>query len=380
MGCSIHLTLERDTSTPDRGTVRARCIALIMAHRVATEPTEPTELWSMLAPELWIYVARATAVTLTGESWVECPFLEWIISPRAAFPAEHAAFVRKLEAAVVSKMLQIGQEAAHHVHDEDLFELQSQAAEDAWDETTARLTRLDGVVDLGQRNYNAYGLFSREVGQAHAWPPLGVQQLGCMRAGWPVNKAPELFRVSNQSVDQVDQFYDPSLHSRCFCTLEGFFSVDWSERCSTGAHSAAHLRPVGAVKGSNAEMEAKRVADVLMMLETGEMAMSSPSALAAVKWSLETKRASLLHQAFSSDLEGGPGNAEQVLEEPRAAGSSARARTSRRDILGVSQRGGRPDEEGTEVEVYAQLMALKQAMLAAGCSLAEFRLMVCFDN
>ena len=71
---------------------------------------------------------------------------------------------------------------------------------------------------------------------------LEVRQLGCIRAGWPVDKSALL----NDPYD--NEWNHPDQHSHCFCSLEGLFNVDWDRSVQSAAHSGADFCPNDPVK------------------------------------------------------------------------------------------------------------------------------------
>ena len=48
--------------------------------------------------------------------------------------------------------------------------------------------------------------------------------------------------------DEDDRPFDADMHSRCFCTLEGLFAVDWSVGCASSVRSGWRFCPTGPVK------------------------------------------------------------------------------------------------------------------------------------
>ena len=91
-----------------RPSIRARCVALILAKRAATahdehleepngEAHNVQELWSLLQPELWDKVAKLIPVSLAGERWARCDFFEWAIAPQSEFPMMHSDLVHRLK-------------------------------------------------------------------------------------------------------------------------------------------------------------------------------------------------------------------------------------------------------------------------------------------
>ena len=314
-------------------TVRARCVALIMSRRCAIQPqAQPVpgvpqvELWRALAPELWFAIARATPVTLAGEGFVECPFIEWVLAPRASFRDMHKEFVDMMRGV---------------------------RAEDAWGEVSAdlNLTPWDADLGLDRRNDDAFCLFGKGRFQARHTRG-GLKELGCMRSGWPCDKAPRLH-------PDVDSGVGDDTHDLGFCTLDGLFAIDWAVCCVSPEHSGAHLRPKGRVEGSVAAVEAARLGMMLGM-SWGGIPMIGPESRRRMEeerdeWEKKAD-ATVEEYEYPGEEETLPMGSFQVAYPPK----------TRRAALGD--------------EVYAQLMAFQQAILDAGVSPADFRMLVVFES
>jgi hypothetical protein len=76
----------------------------------------------------------------------------------------------------------------------------------------------DHISELGNRHYNRFSLYSKEVGSVRSQQNLRIQQLGCVRTGWPAD-------VNEK--DAKDVFEDNDLHSH---GTDGS-DVDGGEEC-----------------------------------------------------------------------------------------------------------------------------------------------------
>ena len=140
------------------------------------------------------------------------------------------------------------------------------------------------------------------------------------------------------------------MHSRCFCTLEGLFAVDWSVGCASSVRSGWRFCPTGPVK----------------QVARGGSYRQSHS------WDdFRWEDAACWEEVAALEERAAAAAAASVDEEEATASAADSSSTvSRREILNTPSTG----------DVVAQLMTLKQAILAAGVSPAELRLLACFDN
>ena len=88
---------------------------------------------------------------------------------------------------------------------------------------------------MGSRNYNAFGLFSKAVGEMRSNPALGIEMLRCVRTHWPAE-------IETFSAMEIDYATNRNFHSHTHCTLAGLFAVDWDAPCSTSARSGVEHR------------------------------------------------------------------------------------------------------------------------------------------
>ena len=344
----------------------ARCTALMLARCTTADLELSSEVdppaWTKLAHDLWVHIARAIPVTLAGKGWVQCPYYEWMVTPRQSFPDLHRDFVRRLKAATQRLRPPAELYGEDDVHEH--FQDEMRAADKAWKEVSAGMSAsLPNL--LGDRHYNRFGLFSSDVGSVRSDAALGVKMLGCLRSGWPLDKAPALYPSLFD-----DDATDENMHSRCFCTLEGLFAVDWSVSCSSTARSGQRFRPMGNVRGSRAQVELQQLEYAAQYMR--RLVAQGTAVRLFEEMGLEAKRAEVLQQ-LSAEHE--VGELEEVVED--GSGTSAEGGgvvTTRWQLL------GHPYMAPNGPDVHTELMAMKQAIQKAGNSLAEFRLLICFDN
>ena len=332
MGCDMHLSLERCVrSTPDAATLSARLTCLMLAKRatkVDKSATATTMLWQ-LPTELWLRCAQLVTVTLVGrDKWVPCQWLAWLdISDKTW-----------------TQMFARG-------------EVPPRPNDTRWD------------VGLDSRNYNAFALFSNQVGKVRSDESFAIKQLGCVKNGWPAG---------------VRSRNSPELHSHAHCTLAGLFAVNWDAPCSSAAESGRSLRPTGPIddrarrnrmdelvnlfgvhgfRGFAHHMQ-HPMEDFVMRMVPGLRDAATPEDQVRIK--KEHIEIMLKGEGLGAALDE---DEDDSQEDSNGAGSSAAdaaATTSRRDVLGP--------------HVVEGLAALEARLRQAGVSPAELRLIICFDN
>ena len=276
-----------------------------------------------------------------------------MLTSKVAFHDVYTDFVRRLEAAKEMHVGNIQQD-----EDDDFYlDAQTEAYDAAYmDARGENLHPWDYRLGLGERNYNAVGLFSADVGSVRSQPHLGIKVLGCLRPGWPVDKAASLYPDPFED----DRFTDPNLHSRSFCTLEGLFDVDWSMSCASTARSGRCFRPKGPVRSSPIEMRLERLRAMVARL-------------------LEVRPAANVEAAIAAKHENEDEGEEEEGEGAATSSAEGPSGVSRADLLNAAGI-GYVNAHGPWNANYNALMNFKQGVLAGECSPAEFRLLVCFDN
>ena len=195
------------------------------------------------------------------------------------------------------------------------------------------------------------------MGSVRSQKSLSLQQLRCVRDGWPAD-------VHEEACEDAE---DPNLHSHGCCTLEGLFAVDWDVSVGSAARSGQSKQPAGQWNTA-AERRRRELTDRFNGLKELFPEMFPPNLSAAEMercvaekvaevMRIEVQRGSL---SVDGDTELGPS------EEGGEGEASDEPRTTRRSIMG----------EG----VCGALEALEEKMLAAGAVPADFRLLICFDN
>ena len=308
MGCDMHLSLERCVrSTPDAATLSARLTCLMLAKRATKvdKSATATTMLWQLPTELWLRCAQLVTVTLVGRD-------KWV-------PCQ-------------------------------------------------RLSWLKGV-GLDSRNYNAFALFSNQVGKVRSDESFAIKQLGCVKNGWPAG---------------VWSRNSPELHSHAHCTLAGLFAVNWDAPCSSAAESGRSLRPTGPIddrarrnrmdelvnlfgvhgfRGFAHHMQ-RPMEDFVMRMVPGLRDAATPEDQVRIK--KEHIEIMLKGEGLGAEPDE---DEDDSQEDSNGAGSSAAdaaATTSRRDVLGP--------------HVVEGLAALEARLRQAGVSPAELRLIICFDN
>ena len=405
MGCDIHLKLERCVYHVDSVTVAARVTLLVLAERSKHEQ-QPKSAFQHMSPELWHRCAKLVNVT-NGlvDKWIRCPYADWTFTNEARFLELSSVFKQKMEIATEEQWASLFEEYEEEhgpfqseeekqdfkwEHAHEVYEMATEAVQPSncrqgeladmgagwvpgsgfWD---------DCIRELQSRHYNRFGLFSQRVGSARSDPSLLIQQLGCVRSGWPAD-------VNEDDAPDID---DANLHSHCCVTLAGLFAVDWQVSVSSTSRSARALRPEGSFVATPYQLRKQHYAR-RVGLANDCFGMSQEPSLRQVKveaiFDLEQGGAYPAGWDDMNDRQKSEATLEKIMEVLVASGDVAaeddEARSADDDEADLPHAS---NERTTRRELMGEDLCLgfeemKKRMDESGASPADFRLLICFDN
>ena len=404
MGCDIHLKLERCVYHVDSVTVAARVTLLVLAERSKHEQ-QPKSAFQHMSPELWHRCAKLVTVT-NGfvDKWIRCPYADWTFTNEARFLELSSVFKQKMEIATEEQWASLFEE---YEEEHGPFKSEDEKRDFKWEhahEVYAVATEAvqpsncrqgeladmgagwvpgsgfwdDCIGELESRHYNRFGLFSQSVGSVRSDPSLLIQQLGCVRSGWPAD-------VNEDDAPDID---DANLHSHCCSTLAGLFAVDWQVSVSSTSRSARALRPAGSVVATPYQLRKQQYARRVGLVRD-EYGRSQEPSLRQVNveaiFGLERGGAYPAGWDDMNDRQKSEATLEKIMEELVASGrvaaedeESESADDDEADLADASERTTRRELMGEDLCLGFEEM--KKRMDESGASPADFRLLICFDN
>ena len=404
MGCDIHLKLERCVYHVDSVTVAARVTLLVLAERSKHEQ-QPKSAFQHMSPELWHRCAKLVTVT-NGfvDKWIRCPYADWTFTNEARFLELSSVFKQKMEIATEEQWASLFEE---YEEEHGPFKSEDEKRDFKWEhahEVYAVATEAvqpsncrqgeladmgagwvpgsgfwdDCIGELESRHYNRFGLFSQSVGSVRSDPSLLIQQLGCVRSGWPAD-------VNEDDAPDID---DANLHSHCCSTLAGLFAVDWQVSVSSTSRSARALRPAGSFVATPYQLRKQQYARRVGLVRDEYGGSQEPS-LRQVNveaiFGLERGGAYPAGWDDMNDRQKSEATLEKIMEELVASGrvaaedeESESADDDEADLADASERTTRRELMGEDLCLGFQEM--KKRMDESGASPADFRLLICFDN
>lgn len=404
MGCDIHLKLERCVYHVDSVTVAARVTLLVLAERSKHEQ-QPKSAFQHMSPELWHRCAKLVTVT-NGfvDKWIRCPYADWTFTNEARFLELSSVFKQKMEIATEEQWASLFEEYEEE-HGPFMSEDEKQdfkwehahevyaVATEAVQPSNCRQGELadmgagwvpgsgfwdDCIGELESRHYNRFGLFSQSVGSVRSDPSLLIQQLGCVRSGWPAD-------VNEDDAPDID---DANLHSHCCSTLAGLFAVDWQVSVSSTSRSARALKPAGSFVATPYQLRKQQYARRVGLVRD-EYGRSQEPSLRQVNveaiFGLERGGAYPAGWDDMNDRQKSEATLEKIMEELVASGrvaaedeESESADDDEADLADASERTTRRELMGEDLCLGFEEM--KKRMDESGASPADFRLLICFDN
>jgi len=404
MGCDIHLKLERCVYHVDSVTVAARVTLLVLAERSKHEQ-QPKSAFQHMSPELWHRCAKLVTVT-NGfvDKWIRCPYADWTFTNEARFLELSSVFKQKMEIATEEQWASLFEE---YEEEHGPFKSEDEKQDFKWEhahEVYAVATEAvqpsncrqgeladmgagwvpgsgfwdDCIGELESRHYNRFGLFSQSVGSVRSDPSLLIQQLGCVRSGWPAD-------VNEDDAPDID---DANLHSHCCSTLAGLFAVDWQVSVSSTSRSARALRPAGSFVATPYQLRKQQYARRVGLVRD-EYGRSQEPSLRQVNveaiFGLERGGAYPAGWDDMNDRQKSEATLEKIMEELVASGrvaaedeESESADDDEADLADASERTTRRELMGEDLCLGFEEM--KKRMDESGASPADFRLLICFDN
>jgi hypothetical protein len=404
MGCDIHLKLERCVYHVDSVTVAARVTLLVLAERSKHEQ-QPKSAFQHMSPELWHRCAKLVTVT-NGfvDKWIRCPYADWTFTNEARFLELSSVFKQKMEIATEEQWASLFEE---YEEEHGPFKSEDEKQDFKWEhahEVYAVATEAvqpsncrqgeladmgagwvpgsgfwdDCIGELESRHYNRFGLFSQSVGSVRSDPSLLIQQLGCVRSGWPAD-------VNEDDAPDID---DANLHSHCCSTLAGLFAVDWQVSVSSTSRSARALKPAGSFVATPYQLRKQQYARRVGLVRD-EYGRSQEPSLRQVNveaiFGLERGGAYPAGWDDMNDRQKSEATLEKIMEELVASGrvaaedeESESADDDEADLADASERTTRRELMGEDLCLGFQEM--KKRMGESGASPADFRLLICFDN
>jgi len=404
MGCDIHLKLERCVYHVDSVTVAARVTLLVLAERSKHEQ-QPKSAFQHMSPELWHRCAKLVTVT-NGfvDKWIRCPYADWTFTNEARFLELSSVFKQKMEIATEEQWASLFEE---YEEEHGPFKSEDEKQDFKWEhahEVYAVATEAvqpsncrqgeladmgagwvpgsgfwdDCIGELESRHYNRFGLFSQSVGSVRSDPSLLIQQLGCVRSGWPAD-------VNEDDAPDID---DANLHSHCCSTLAGLFAVDWQVSVSSTSRSARALKPAGSFVATPYQLRKQQYARRVGLVRD-EYGRSQESSLRQVNveaiFGLERGGAYPAGWDDMNDRQKSEATLEKIMEELVASGrvaaedeESESADDDEADLADASERTTRRELMGEDLCLGFEEM--KKRMDESGASPADFRLLICFDN
>ncbi|KOO28556.1 hypothetical protein Ctob_013591 [Chrysochromulina tobinii] len=404
MGCDIHLKLERCVYHVDSVTVAARVTLLVLAERSKHEQ-QPKSAFQHMSPELWHRCAKLVTVT-NGfvDKWIRCPYADWTFTNEARFLELSSVFKQKMEIATEEQWASLFEE---YEEEHGPFKSEDEKQDFKWEhahEVYAVATEAvqpsncrqgeladmgagwvpgsgfwdDCIGELESRHYNRFGLFSQSVGSVRSDPSLLIQQLGCVRSGWPAD-------VNEDDAPDID---DANLHSHCCSTLAGLFAVDWQVSVSSTSRSARALKPAGSFVATPYQLRKQQYARRVGLVRD-EYGRSQEPSLRQVNveaiFGLERGGAYPAGWDDMNDRQKSEATLEKIMEELVASGrvaaedeESESADDDEADLADASERTTRRELMGEDLCLGFEEM--KKRMDESGASPADFRLLICFDN
>ena len=404
MGCDIHLKLERCVYHVDSVTVAARVTLLVLAERSKHEQ-QPKSAFQHMSPELWHRCAKLVTVT-NGfvDKWIRCPYADWTFTNEARFLELSSVFKQKMEIAMEEQWASLFEE---YEEEHGPFKSEDEKQDFKWEhahEVYAVATEAvqpsncrqgeladmgagwvpgsgfwdDCIGELESRHYNRFGLFSQSVGSVRSDPSLLIQQLGCVRSGWPAD-------VNEDDAPDID---DANLHSHCCSTLAGLFAVDWQVSVSSTSRSARALKPAGSFVATPYQLRKQQYARRVGLVRD-EYGRSQEPSLRQVNveaiFGLERGGAYPAGWDDMNDRQKSEATLEKIMEELVASGrvaaedeESESADDDEADLADASERTTRRELMGEDLCLGFEEM--KKRMDESGASPADFRLLICFDN
>lgn len=396
MGCDIHLKLERCVYHVDSVTVAARVTLLVLAERSKHEQ-QPKSAFQHMSPELWHRCAKLVTVT-NGfvDKWIRCPYADWTFTNEARFLELSSVFKQKMEIATEEQWASLFEE---YEEEHGPFKSEDEKQDFKWEhahEVYAVATEAvqpsncrqgeladmgagwvpgsgfwdDCIGELESRHYNRFGLFSQSVGSVRSDPSLLIQQLGCVRSGWPAD-------VNEDDAPDID---DANLHSHCCSTRQA--SV------SSTSRSARALRPAGSFVATPYQLRKQQYARRVGLVRDEYGGSQEPS-LRQVNveaiFGLERGGAYPAGWDDMNDRQKSEATLEKIMEELVASGrvaaedeESESADDDEADLADASERTTRRELMGEDLCLGFEEM--KKRMDESGASPADFRLLICFDN
>ena len=404
MGCDIHLKLERCVYHVDSVTVAARVTLLVLAERSKHEQ-QPKSAFQHMSPELWHRCAKLVTVT-NGfvDKWIRCPYADWTFTNEARFLELSSVFKQKMEIATEEQWASLFEE---YEEEHGPFKSEDEKQDFKWEhahEVYAVATEAvqpsncrqgeladmgagwvpgsgfwdDCIGELESRHYNRFGLFSQSVGSVRSDPSLLIQQLGCVRSGWPAD-------VNEDDAPDID---DANLHSHCCSTLAGLFAVDWQVSVSSTSRSARALKPAGSFVATPYQLRKQQYARRVGLVRD-EYGRSQEPSLRQVNveaiFGLERGGAYPAGWDDMNDRQKSEATLVKIMEELVASGrvaaedeESESADDDEADLADASERTTRRELMGEDLCLGFEEM--KKRMDESGASPADFRLLICFDN
>jgi len=404
MGCDIHLKLERCVYHVDSVTVAARVTLLVLAERSKHEQ-QPKSAFQHMSPELWHRCAKLVTVT-NGfvDKWIRCPYADWTFTNEARFLELSSVFKQKMEIATEEQWASLFEE---YEEEHGPFKSEDEKQDFKWEhahEVYAVATEAvqpsncrqgeladmgagwvpgsgfwdDCIGELESRHYNRFGLFSQSVGSVRSDPSLLIQQLGCVRSGWPAD-------VNEDDAPDID---DANLHSHCCSTLAGLFAVDWQVSVSSTSRSARALKPAGSFVATPYQLRKQQYARRVGLVRD-EYGRSQEPSLRQVNveaiFGLERGGAYPAGWDDMNDRQKSEATLEKIMEELVASGrvaaedeESESADDDEADLADASERTTRRELMGEDLCLGFEEM--KKRMDESGASPADFCLLICFDN
>lgn len=303
--------------------------------------------WDLLSSDLWVRVAQLCPIT-HQPVWMACPFADWLVIAAKSFREQ---VLRAESAAAEFRAQQVREGVAECDFDDEELARRLVAEKFGLKDVESKF----GC--LGDRNYNAFGLFSAGM----RWRSQ-AKQLGCMREGWPKNRSQFVgFEGGFMSDD------NPDIHSHCFCTLDGLFSVDWDVDSASEHRNGFHLRPKGPVEF--VQSAASIQASLQKMLESEEC--KDDQVRAQLVRGAEARAAELHSDEGTANRE--DLHAFDAFEDAQWGWGSLFVRPP----VPPQTRGEVLDRFGT---IKEHLKALEGLITEADNDPADFRLLVAFDN
>ena len=254
MGCDIHIFLERRLWGPDAESASKRIMCLLIKQRSLNGSEEGATL---LPPEIFDMIARFVPTIYVTNSWVECPYLEWAEMDRPTWQNSYVCY-KNLHAKALARLLDEESVSPETIRQEEKLDAGECVCGPFWDEraryradielapesfcpSTGRGLWHDDFeggypgptcVIKGDRDYNAFRLFSSDAGRIRSGRIRDIEQLKCVQKGWPED-------VSDVSRNYFDEDY---FHSFGTCYLQDLFNVDWEVSCSSSFRSGAPIK------------------------------------------------------------------------------------------------------------------------------------------